>query len=37
VKVGNVILMSKYGGTDIKYDEIEYKILESRDILALLK
>jgi len=37
VKVDDVVLMPKYGGTDIKIDEKEYKILESGDILAIIE
>jgi chaperonin GroES len=36
VKVGDVVLVSKYGGTEIKVDGKEYKILNSDDILAVL-
>ena len=36
VKVGDVVLVSKYGGTEIKVDGNEYKILNSDDILAVL-
>lgn len=36
VKVGDTILMSKYGGTEIKLDDKEYKILSSSDILAVM-
>jgi chaperonin GroES len=36
VKVGDVVLISKYGGTEIKVDGKEYKILNSDDILAIL-
>ena len=36
VKVGDVILISKYGGTEIKIDGKEYKILNSDDILAVV-
>ncbi len=36
VKVGDVVLTSKYGGTEVKYDEQEYKILSSSDILAVI-
>ena len=35
VKVGDRILISKYGGTEIKLDNKEYKILNSDDILAV--
>ena len=36
VKVGDVVLTSKYGGTDVKIDDQEYKILSSDDILAVI-
>jgi len=36
VKVGDVVLTSKYGGTDIKLDNKEYKILNASDILAIV-
>ncbi|OGV69994.1 MAG: co-chaperone GroES [Lentisphaerae bacterium RIFOXYB12_FULL_65_16] len=36
VKVGDVILMTKYGGTEVKMNDKEYKILSSGDILAVL-
>lgn len=34
VEVGDIVLTSKYGGTEIKLDDKEYKILNSSDILA---
>jgi len=37
VKVGDKILMSKYGGTDIRYGDKEYKILNASDILAVME
>jgi chaperonin GroES len=36
VKVGDVVLTSKYGGTEVKYDDKEYKILKVDDILAVV-
>ena len=36
VKKGNRVLIGKYGGTEIKIDDTEYKILSSDDILAIL-
>lgn len=36
VKVGDTVLTSKYGGTDIKYEDKEYKILKVDDILAVI-
>ena len=37
VKVGDRVLVSKYGGTEIKIDGKEYKILSSDDVLAILE
>ena len=36
VKVGDTVLYSKYGGTEVKYDGEEYLILSARDILAIV-
>ncbi len=36
VKVGDRVLVSKYGGTEVKLDNKEYKILNSDDILAII-
>ncbi len=37
VKVGDRVLISKYGGTEIKLDGKEYKILNTDDVLAVLE
>ncbi len=37
VKKGDRVLISKYGGTEIKLDDKEYKILNSDDLLAVLE
>ncbi len=37
VKEGDIVLYTKYGGTDIKINDQEYKILSARDILAILE
>lgn len=37
VKVGDKVLTSKYGGTEIKIDGKEYKILNSDEILAVVQ
>lgn len=37
VKVGDRVLTSKYGGTDVKLNGNEYKILSSSDVLAVIK
>jgi chaperonin GroES len=36
VSVGDVVIYSKYGGTEIKYDGEEYLILSARDVLAIV-
>ena len=36
VKKGDRVLVSKYGGTEIKLDGKEYKILSSDDVLAVI-
>jgi len=36
VKVGDRVLISKYGGTEIKLDGKEYKLLNSDDLLAII-
>ena len=36
VKVGDTVLTNKYGGTEIKIDDVEYKILNQDDILAVV-
>ncbi len=37
VKVGNKVLFSKYGGTDITIDGEDYLILREEDILAIVE
>jgi len=34
VKVGDIVIYAKYGGTEIKIDDEEYMILRESDILA---
>ncbi|GAA4417646.1 co-chaperone GroES [Georgenia halophila] len=36
VKEGDVVIYSKYGGTEVKYAGEEYLILAARDILAVV-
>ena len=36
VKVGDTILVSKYGGTEVKFDEEIYQLLREDDILGIL-
>ena len=33
---GDVVIYSKYGGTEVKYDGQEYLILSARDVLAVV-
>ena len=37
VKVGDVVLYSKYGGTEVKYGGEEYLVLSARDVLAVIE
>ena len=37
VKVGDTVLYSKYGGTEIKVQGEEHLVLSARDILAIVK
>ena len=36
VKVGDRVLISKYAGTEVKLDGVEYTILKQGDILAIV-
>jgi len=36
VAVGDVVIFSKYGGTEVKYTGEEYLLLNARDILAVV-
>ncbi|MGI6345269.1 MAG: co-chaperone GroES [Bacillota bacterium] len=37
VKVGDRVLYSKYGGTEVKVDGEEYLVLKESDVLAIVK
>ena len=37
VKVGDKVLISKYAGTEVKIDGMEYIILSQKDILAIVE
>ena len=37
VSVGDKVLYSKYGGTEVKYSGEEYLILSARDVLAVIE
>lgn len=36
VKEGDVVIFSKYGGTEVKYNGEEFLILSARDVLAVV-
>ena len=37
VKIGDKVLYSKYGGTEVKYNGEEYLVLSARDVLAVIE
>ncbi len=37
VAVGDIVIYSKYGGTEVKYNNEEYLILSARDVLAVVQ
>ena len=37
VSTGDVVIYSKYGGTEVKYGGEEYLILSARDVLAVVE
>lgn len=36
VKVGDIVIVSKYGGTEVKYGDDTYSLLREDDILAIV-
>ena len=36
VKVGDIVLTSRYGGSEVKVDDKEYKVVNQDDILAIV-
>jgi chaperonin GroES len=36
ISVGDKVIYSKYGGTEVKYGGAEYLILSARDVLAII-
>jgi len=36
VAVGDIVIYSKYGGTEVKVEGDEYLILSARDVLAII-
>lgn len=37
VKVGDHVIFSRYGGTEVKFDGEELQILSARDVLAIVE
>ena len=37
VKVGDTVIFSQFGGTELKYNGEEYLLLNQRDILAIIE
>ena len=37
ISVGDKVIYSKYGGTEVKYDGQEYLLLSARDVLAIVE
>ena len=37
INVGDKVIYSKYGGTEVKYDGQEYLLLSARDVLAIVE
>ena len=37
VKVGDHVIFSRFGGTEVKYDGEELQILSARDVLAIVE
>ena len=37
IETGDIVVYSKYGGTEVKYEGEDYLILSSRDVLAVIR
>ena len=37
VEIGDIVVYSKYGGTEVKYEGEDYLILSARDVLAVIR
>ena len=37
VQVGDTVIYSKYGGTEVKWGGEEYLVLSARDVLAVIE
>jgi chaperonin GroES len=37
LKVGDIVVFSRYGGSELKYHGVEYTIINQKDILAIIE
>ncbi|MFH1171002.1 MAG: co-chaperone GroES [bacterium] len=37
LKAGDVVMFGKYSGEDVTVDDVEYKVLEEKDVLAVVE
>ena len=37
LKVGDIVVFSRYGGSELKYKGVEYTIINQKDILAVIE
>jgi chaperonin GroES len=37
LKAGDVVMFGKYAGEDVTVDDVEYKVLEEKDVLAVIE
>ena len=37
VKIGDKVIFSKYSGTEVKLDDVEYTIIKLNDVLAVIE
>ena len=37
LKVGDIVMFSRYGGSELKYKGVEYTIINQKDILATIE
>ena len=37
VAIGDIVIYSKYGGTEVKHNGEEYLVLSARDVLAIIE
>ena len=37
LKVGDIVVFSRYGGSELKYKGVEYTIINQKDILAIIE